>query len=82
MAYSPVSCIGHHPSANDISMSVFSLLSPGKWILITLGFATYVQSGTEAAACSIFQEAGVGGCARYGSVACSSVARSQQYEVL
>lgn len=65
-----------------LQMSVFSLLSPGKLILVALGFATYVQSGTEAAACSIFQEAGVGGCARYRSVACSSVARSQQYEVL
>lgn len=42
----------------------------------------HVQRGTEAAAWSIYQEAGVGGCARYGSVACSSVARNQQYEVL
>lgn len=47
-----------------------------------MGSAACVQSGIEAAACSIFQEAGVGGCARYGSVACSSVARSQQYEIL
>lgn len=47
-----------------------------------LGSAAYVRSGTEAAAASIFQEAGVGGCARWRSMACGSVARIQQHEIL
>lgn len=64
-------------------MSVFSL-SAEPWCIGVghLASVTYVQAGIEAAACSIFQEAGVGGCARYGSVACSSVARRQQCEIL